>query len=87
MLVQLGSITHSGHPVIDQTSITFDSVDHATGHWGGSFRVGEESLPDLQVGCRLEMADGRSGDIVLFRRDAGSDRTAVIYFHGVGRLQ
>jgi hypothetical protein len=37
--------------------------------------------------CQLQLANGACGEIVIYRLDAGADRSIIAHFRGVGLLR
>ena len=83
----LGRIIKGGIYITSEIPILLDDIaGKQTSAWTGQF-----ALPaGCDVGadpCRLQLEDGRIGDIVIYRTDGGSDRTTIARFRGVGLLR
>ena len=54
--------------------------------WSGQFTL-PEGVPAELGRARLVLDDGRAGDVMLYRLDAGAERTLVVNFWGIGSLK
>lgn len=87
MRLEKGRITKDGQILTEEIQIFFDDrSSDSLDRWGGHFSVPQDCRLDLHVGCRLEMSDGRMGEIVLYRRENEVDGNCVIHFEGISPL-
>ena len=87
MKTQTGQIVRGNKPVTDPVAVQLHTSNYPTPNdWSGQFTLPAGTEAELGR-ARLVLADGRSGDVMMYRLDAGPERTIVVNFWGVGSLK
>ena len=87
MSKQIGTFVRGAAPVVAEVPVELTTSEYPTPHaWSGQFVVPAGADPALGS-AELRLADGRIGDVVLYRLDAGAGRTIVVNFYGIGSLR
>lgn len=83
---QIALIVRPNEQVVEGT-VWFDQARHdRPDQWSGTIRLPEGRHIEPSH-CQLQLSDGGRGDIVIYRLDAGADRSTIAHFRGVGILR
>jgi hypothetical protein len=85
--IETGKVLRGGRPVTGTVQVQLHTSNYPTPNdWSGAFTLPEGTPAELGR-AKLVLADGRAGDVMLYRLDAGVERTIVVNFWGVGPLR
>ncbi len=87
MKTEIGKIVRGSDPVTPEVAVQLHVSHYPTPNdWSGQFTLPEGIEAELGR-AKLVLADGRAGDVMLYRLDAGAQRTIVVNFWGIGALK
>ncbi len=87
MKTAIGKIVRGDRPVTDDVQIQLITSNYPTPNdWSGHFTLPAGAQAELGRALMV-LADGRAGDVMLYRLDAGAQRTVVVNFWGIGSLK
>ena len=73
--------------VTDEVTVQLHVSNHPTPNdWSGRFTLPTGRQAELGKG-RLVLADGRGGDVILYKLDPGTGRTVTVDFWGLSPLK
>ena len=82
----IGTLVKNGKTITDDLAVWLEVTDGPRKSWRGSFIAPEGIVLGAGFSCRLELVDGRSGEIVIPRSVYSSDSRAAVSFVGNGPL-
>ncbi len=87
MQTEIGKIVRGTDPLTGDVPVQLHTpLSPKSTDWSGRFTLPAGS--DAELGrARLVLSDGRCGDVMLYRLDAGTGRTIVVNFWGIGSLK
>ncbi len=83
-----GQIKHGDEVLLDNLALCLEVVTGSGGveSWHGSFSPPKDAPIDVGNSYRLELDDGRTGNLIVDRMELGSHKDTVATFQGRGRL-
>ena len=86
MLETYGSLSVEGRVLAESVPVWID-LGRKTAHWKGAIMLPPEDAPASGTIAHLELSDGRSGEIAVEQRGAGTDGKVLVRFVGTGPLE